>query len=190
MIRITHHGGECCGIKHICHLGHSPDYIVYGRKERASILHYDRHGDPVYSSQNVYHKAMPKEKTGERFDRYLDMLRHVRPFGIVEVTLVVNFGGGFHANTDYQEDIFQRSDGQMPEKVDLDEFVEEPEDEDCFQDSWVPFIEERGFRLINSCPNTNSGNIVKVYHLNMDEKWHEKVNNGEIKFVYDGKDNN
>ena len=29
-MKITHHGGGCCGIKQICSLGYSPDEFMYG----------------------------------------------------------------------------------------------------------------------------------------------------------------
>ena len=37
------------------------------------------------------------------------------------------------------------------------------------QSAWVPELEARGFRLVNSCMNSNSRNTIHVYHLNVGE---------------------
>jgi len=37
------------------------------------------------------------------------------------------------------------------------------------QSAWVPELETRGFKLVNSCKNSNSGSTVHVYHLNVGE---------------------
>ena len=37
------------------------------------------------------------------------------------------------------------------------------------QKKWFPVLEERGFKRVNSCLNSNSGNRVYVYHLNVGE---------------------
>jgi len=37
------------------------------------------------------------------------------------------------------------------------------------QSAWVPELETRGFRLVNSCMNSNSRNTIYVYHLNVGE---------------------
>jgi len=37
------------------------------------------------------------------------------------------------------------------------------------QSEWVPELETRGFKLVNSCKNSNSGSTVHVYHLNVGE---------------------
>ena len=37
------------------------------------------------------------------------------------------------------------------------------------QSAWVPELETRGFRLVNSCMNSNSRNTIHVYHLNVGE---------------------
>lgn len=37
------------------------------------------------------------------------------------------------------------------------------------QSSWFPVLEELGFRIVNSNKNSNTGNIVNVFHLNVAE---------------------
>lgn len=37
------------------------------------------------------------------------------------------------------------------------------------QSEWISELETRGFRLVNSCMNSNSRNTVHVYHLNVGE---------------------
>lgn len=36
------------------------------------------------------------------------------------------------------------------------------------KEDWEPVLLDRGFRVVNSCKNSNSGNTVFVYHLNME----------------------
>lgn len=37
------------------------------------------------------------------------------------------------------------------------------------QSKWFPVLEEKGFKKVNSCKNSNSGNTVHVFHLNIGE---------------------
>lgn len=37
------------------------------------------------------------------------------------------------------------------------------------QTGWFPYLKERGFILVNKARNSNSGNIVHVFHLNIGE---------------------
>lgn len=37
------------------------------------------------------------------------------------------------------------------------------------QSSWFPVLEELGFRIVNSNKNSNTGNIINVFHLNVAE---------------------
>lgn len=42
------------------------------------------------------------------------------------------------------------------------------------QDQWIPIFEELGFKLVNSHKNSNTGNTVHVWHLNVGEVKKEK----------------
>lgn len=40
----------------------------------------------------------------------------------------------------------------------------------CNQKVWYDLLEQRGFIMVNKGKNSNSGNLVKVFHLNIKEK--------------------
>lgn len=85
-MRITFHGGECCGVKSITNIGTNPDYKVWALP-KTSRNNSDKHGDTVRSDWNFFTDEAPTETAGERFDRYLRFLEEHRPGGIVEVIL-------------------------------------------------------------------------------------------------------
>jgi hypothetical protein len=147
-MKITHHGGGCCGIKQICYLGFSPDEMLYAY-DAAEDLHAakqyantDARGGPVSSDRNIYWFARPAEKAGERFDAYLDFLRKHRPCSLVEVTIVP------YEETARYDDV---------------EYCSE------YQASWAPFLKKRGFSRVARVANSNSGNHVEVYHLVLED---------------------
>lgn len=39
------------------------------------------------------------------------------------------------------------------------------------QSDWFPVLKEFGFKKVNKQQNSNSGNVVHVFHLNIDESW-------------------
>ena len=148
-MKITHHGGGCCGIKQICSLGYSPDEFMYGfdaPKDSDAAKRYaneDARGGAVESDRNIYWFSRPGETAGERFDAYLDFLRKHRPCSLVEVTIVP-----------------------------YEDSVRFPDDAHCweeYQQEWVPFLEERGFKCVARVANSNSGNHVEVYHLILED---------------------
>ena len=148
-MKITHHGGGCCGIKQICWLGSSPDELMYGfdaPKDLGAAEGYanaDARGGNVESTRNIYWFSRPSETAEARFDAYLDFLRKHRPCSLVEVTIVPYEGSA-----------------RFPD--------DEDEWEECQQD-WVPFLEERGFKCVARVANSNSGNHVHVYHLVLED---------------------
>ena len=146
-MRITHHGGGCCAIKQICMLGSGPDEFMYQfdapeGKDLEDLKQYakaDARGTAVDSSRNIYWFSRPSETAGERFDAYLDFLRKHRPCSLVEVTIVP-----YEYSARYPDD--------------EDEWYK-------YQQDWIPFLEERGFKCVARVANSNSGNHVHVYHL-------------------------
>lgn len=168
---IGHHGGMCCGIKHIFNLRESPDSSVHaeGEGDRDYVSH-DRLGDPVDSDENVYYKALPRQKAGDRMDTYLEYLAQIRPYGLVEVALQVDPKTGpqiaGHKMSKIEEGLVSFEEA----------FVTEAGEDSWLgfkstQEAWIPFLEKRGFKEVNSFANINSGNIVKVYHLVMRDDW-------------------
>lgn len=146
-MKISFHGGLCCGIKHIHGLGEYPNATLSekdAREYEGPDFSHDKQENPdqwglnVNSEVNAHYPEAPKEKVIERFDRYLKFLQGWRPGGIVEVVLSNGGNGG-------EEQI-------------------EP---------WEPLLFERGFKLVNSCKNSNTSNTIFVYHLNMEEEEEE-----------------
>lgn len=174
-MRITHHGGECCGIKHIMHLGKDPEAFLYRKGKTENVCSQDRAGEDVRSCDNFYHHVAPREKYIERFDRYLDFLRRTRPYGTVEVSIVRQYAGGVQA---FSVDL-RSAEGSIspiaPVVHPLEEFSV------SYQDRWVPYLRGRRFKKVNEFSNSNSGNIVTVYHLNMNKKWHDFWDNYKSK---------
>ena len=150
-MRITHHGGGCCAVKQISSLGCDPDEFMYQfdapeGKDLEDLKQYakaDARGTAVCSSRNIYWFSRPSETAGERFDAYLDFLCKHRPCSLVEVTIVP-----------------------------YEDSARFPGDEDVweeYQQDWIPFLEERGFKYVARVANSNSGNHVHVYHLVLED---------------------
>lgn len=147
-MKITHHGGGCCGIKQISMLGFSPDDLTYATsapdnlQEAKNYANRDATGQSV-DGRNIYWFQRPTETTGQRFDAYLEFLSKHRPCSLVEVTIVP-----------------------------YEESARYPDDEGGWEEhqiSWVPFLEERGFNCVAKFANSNSGNHVWVYHLILED---------------------
>lgn len=103
-MKITFHGGECCGIRHISGFGTEPNAKLSAleaiKYPGDRVAEADTYGLPVSSCFNVYTLDAPEETYVERLDRYLKFLDEFRPQGITEVTLADD-------GTDY--------DNQLPE---------------------------------------------------------------------------
>lgn len=148
-MRITHHGGGCCGIKQIAMLGYSPDENLYpfdkpeDKKKAKYYADQDARGGNVESSRNIYWFARPYESAGARFDAYLDFLKKHRPCSLVEVTIVP-----------YEDSVAAGGD---------ERYMAE------YQADWRPFLKDRGFKMVNRFANSNSGNHIEVYHLVLED---------------------
>ena len=150
-MKITHHGGGCCAIKQISMLGCDPDEFMYqfdalegkGLENLKQYANADARGAAVDSSRNIYWFSRPSETAGERFDAYLDFLRKHRPCSLVEVTIVPYEGSA--------------------------RFLDDEDEWEEYQQEWVPFLEERGFKCVAKVANSNSGNHVHVYHLVLED---------------------
>jgi hypothetical protein len=88
-MKITFHGGECCGVKHISGFSHDPTSKLeaYINPKPFSGAHPDQNGASVNSAKNFFYGEAPKETEVERLDRYIAYLDKVRPFGVIEIVL-------------------------------------------------------------------------------------------------------
>lgn len=187
-MKITHHGGKCCAIKHIHGLYDTPDMpfeevfdVSELQGEDVGYLKSDRMGGPVSSDKNIYTGDIEELEgltMGEVFDIYLRFLMKFRPYGLVEATIVPTVGETAVLNSFYERE------SETAEGIDLlPVFDEENESitrrnhsfSNSSYEKWASFLKARGFNCVSKAPNTNSGNIVHVYHLVMDGEWHKKV---------------
>ena len=126
---------------------------------------------------NFYIDDRPKETAGKRFDAYLDRLMLLRPYGMVECTIVCNETGRFKVMSS------ELDEAERLENIDsLEVFTDDSTYEPLFsydQSKWAPFLEERGFKMVTRFPNSNSGNYVHVYHLVMDAEWMKQRKKGK-----------
>lgn len=99
-MRISHHGGKCCGIKVIHQLGASPEETQPPLTINGARCRKDAAGHDVSSLDNLFRGERPKEKQKDRFKAYLDFLADWRPSGMVEVSIVEKMAGG---RMNYQE---------------------------------------------------------------------------------------
>jgi hypothetical protein len=97
-VRISLHGGNCCGIKHIHDLGYYPDGIVSARRsiKRTSYGQHSLpgHNDMMHSVElnpkgryDFFNIAAPQESYEARFRRFVQFVENKRPHGIIEVVL-------------------------------------------------------------------------------------------------------
>ena len=94
-MRMSFHGGMCCGIKHIFELNFGGlddlcDALPEVRKNNSDCSYYWTQQD-----ERVFTDAAPAETKLKRLDRYLEWLKLHRPSGIVEITLVTPTHGSY-----------------------------------------------------------------------------------------------
>ncbi len=93
-MRLSFHGGMCCGIKHIYEMGQKPTEMCYAQEASGKAFH-DVSYDFCSQDKSVYPDACPAETKLARLERYLGWLTLNRPSGIVEVTLICS-GEGYY----------------------------------------------------------------------------------------------
>lgn len=95
-MRISLHGGDCCGIKHIHGLGYYPDTYLSARKKRKmtsfgqqpynnginDMIHKNARG-----KSDFFNEAAPMETSEARFSRFVDFIKAKRPNGMIEIVL-------------------------------------------------------------------------------------------------------
>lgn len=150
MISLVNHGGLCCGIKHIYGLDYSPNSKSYYEYTPAhkGFPGDDTIGNPTRSDYNLYGLPYNKgDKLGDIFTSMVEYCRKHRPAGVIEVTIIL-----------YED--FDDCFGDDVDAVTIDTCVSRGDG----QALWVPFLVEKGFKLVTKFVNSNSGNLVGVFH--------------------------
>lgn len=146
-MKIAFHAGHCCGIKTIWGFNDSSPSSLLPAKRKTKHNDPDQCGADTSSSTNFYQPAAPAETYLERLDRYLKYLDATRPQGIVEVALADDDCDGDSVtcwNTRHYG-VCHCHDGDQTAV-------------------WRAILEERGFKEVSNCLNSNSGNRVYVFH--------------------------
>lgn len=143
-MQLYFHGGKCCGVKTIGGFGsysEGPDAMTYPSLKREP-LNYDKHGQTVDSTMEAFPEEAPIETLKARLVRILAYVDKWRPSGIVEVALA--------QNPSVKPD--QKYDTYNPISF--------------FQiNHWNDTLIELGFEKVGRChKNSNSGNLIQVYH--------------------------
>jgi hypothetical protein len=142
-MKITFHGGECCGIKHISGLGNDPERLVdeidNPKPDNDHAAYPDTSGREVSSDQNFFYGKAPKESCLNRLDRYIKYIDKVRPYGVIEIVLC-----------DYRCAPWMAHYNQIP--------------------AWEPVLLKRDFVLVTPCFNSNSDNKIFIYHRKTDKE--------------------
>lgn len=97
----------------------------------------DAGGSHVKSDESFFFGEAPKETAEQRLDRYIEFMHKYRPRNILEAVIVPYYGG----------------------------ITSDDDDDHVYQARWVPVLESRGFKKVNEAGNSNSSNIVQVWHL-------------------------
>ncbi len=84
MMKMSHHGGKCCGIKTIFNMGNGPD-----RLQPAICAVTDKAVDGTLTSIGLawYKDARPEETGLERLKVYIEFYKSMRSSGILEVVI-------------------------------------------------------------------------------------------------------
>jgi hypothetical protein len=96
-MKILLHGGNCCGIKHICSLGFYPHTPLAARKpsKRTSINQMPSSGtndmrsyiSNRYRNEDFFCEKAPEETCEKRFGRFVNYIKEKRSHGIIEVVI-------------------------------------------------------------------------------------------------------
>jgi len=88
-------------------------------------------------------QAAPKETNLERLDRFIAFCKERRPAHIIEVTLADDPNNNYNAKSEYIGYTYQTK-------------------------MWGKILTDRGFKKVTEGKNSNSGNVVSVWHLTYD----------------------
>lgn len=138
-MKILLHGGDCCGVKHICELGYYPTFKLAARKPiKMTSFKQKQKGSPWTMSDghndmrsrnpkkncDFFNEAAPPEMAKNRLNRLVKFIKNNRQHGLIEIVLSMST-----------------------------------------QKAWIPVIEELGFKKGAEGKNSNTGVTIAVYHL-------------------------
>lgn len=143
-MKITYHGGSCCGIKQINGL-YSDGAKLAERHPPAPAAKYQdiqRLGGKTSSAMDLFVGHAPSEKPSERLKRYVNYMRENQPLG------------GLIECTTYSRGIYYVGQDEDGKGI----YISQTE-------HWRPMFEENGFKEVTTFFNGNSKYYVTVWHL-------------------------
>lgn len=159
-MKLVYHGALCCGLKHIYGFSYDPNGTELEHTPESHGEEYpDCDGEGVDSDWEMPYGERPAEPRIERLKFLLEYLKKTRPSGIVEVCLA-------RMPDDYAEDyaFTEMFDDSWSDDVKLEWCADQ-----CDQRMWFPVLLDLGFKQVAEFENGNSGNVVHVFHLLMQE---------------------
>lgn len=84
-MKLTFHGGLCCGIKTIYRLGVDPNLEL--NKDCFDGGNADQLGAVTSQNDSFFNGEVPKETCKERLDRFIKYCDKHRPYGVIEIAL-------------------------------------------------------------------------------------------------------
>lgn len=140
-MKLTYHIGLCCGIKTVHGFYYRPDSIIPATKQdKPGDWGKDKFGYQVSSTESFWFGEAPAETYKERLQRFIAFMHKHRPNNVLEAVIVPEYGA--------------------------DENDEDDDEVDKgFQNRWIPVLEELGFKMVTEALNSNSGNVIQIWHL-------------------------
>lgn len=158
------HGAKCCAIRHIFSMGQNPEEMLpeYKPAEQKNSTP-DTCGENVHSGHEMQYGKRPSETRTERLKFFIEYLKKNRPGGIVEICLATMTDDSDCSCYD-DETCYCNfpTDGTPSEQMNWCEGEGD-------QRMWFPVLEDIGFKRVSVVKNSNSDNIVTVFHLVMEE---------------------
>jgi hypothetical protein len=138
MIQRAGHGGQCCGVTHVYNIPSSPDAMIAERKKKDSFQQSAHLASYPYLYL-VTNEGFPKQTAAERM-----------------AEIVKRIECGTEDDDDDDELEHGRPQGVI-EVILTDEQLGENRD-------WHEVLTALGFELVTETENSNSGNILNIYH--------------------------
>lgn len=98
-MRISLHGGDCCGIKHIHGLGPHPDHGMLCARKARKMTSFGQKLMPAVNdmrsrnprkNEDFFNEAAPQELPKDRFKRFVKFIKKHRAHGIIETVINTN----------------------------------------------------------------------------------------------------
>jgi hypothetical protein len=140
---LSFHIGKCCGMKTIWGMGCKPVSYEDGGNKKEYLL----------GKLGALEKPMKHDKVGAGVESHTRFYHHAAPMEtrLQRLDRYLNF-----------------VKDERPNNI-IEIILAESINHYSNQMEWVPELEKRGFKFVNKCKNSNSGNTIHVYHLNVGE---------------------